>query len=99
METGRCPHCGHITIKAARNTEVCLNEKCKQVISKAAAEPNILTEPTNEYSMRHAANLIQNAFGHGTVNSQTMSAGDLEVINFAYQQLHRGANMLSGNHD
>jgi hypothetical protein len=53
-----------------------------------------LDEPTNEYSMRHAANLLQRTFGHGTANAETMNQGDLEVINFAYQQLQRGANTL-----
>jgi hypothetical protein len=53
-----------------------------------------LDEPTNEYSMRHAANLISRTFGYGTEHAACMNAGDLEVINFAYQQLLRGANTL-----
>lgn len=57
-------------------------------------DPNILTQPTNEYAMRHIAGLLGETFGHGTDNAATMSASDLEVINFAYQQLHRGANTL-----
>ena len=52
---------------------------------------SILEEPTNEYSMRHAANLLSNL---ARANEGNLSPSDLEVINFAYQQLHRGANAL-----
>jgi len=52
---------------------------------------SILDEPTNEYSMRHVANLLSNL---ARANESNLSPSDLEVINFAYQQLHRGANTL-----
>ena len=58
-----------------------------------------LMEPTSEYTMRHAANLLSNTFGHGTENAANMSAGDLEVIDFAYKQLHRGATTMRAESD
>ncbi|MFJ4288025.1 hypothetical protein ACIPY0_20480 [Paenarthrobacter nicotinovorans] len=53
---------------------------------------SILEQPTDEYSMRHSANLLSNLV---RANEGNLSPNDLEVINFAYQQLHRGANTLS----
>ncbi|MEQ4566196.1 hypothetical protein [Paenarthrobacter sp. CAP02] len=55
---------------------------------------SILDEPTNEYSMRHAANLLDNLV---RANEGNISPSDMEVIDFAYQQLHRGANTLRKN--
>jgi len=53
-----------------------------------------LADPMNVLIERHAANLISRTFRHGTERPANMNAGDLEVINFAYQQLLRGANTL-----
>lgn len=52
---------------------------------------SILDEPTNEYAMRHAANLLSSM---ARAIEGDVSASDMETINFAYQQLHRGANTL-----
>ena len=49
-----------------------------------------LMEPTSEFAMRHAANGLI----HLVNNSSRLSREDLETLNYAYQQLHRGANTL-----
>jgi hypothetical protein len=37
METGKCPYCEQTTLKVLCDTEVCMNEDCKQVIRRMAA--------------------------------------------------------------
>lgn len=60
------------------------------MISEAAESP--LMAPTNDYTMRHAANLLAN---FARAEQSRLTESDIQVINFAYQQLHRGANMVS----
>ena len=51
-----------------------------------------LLEPTNEYALRHAANgLIDFANRH-----RELPAAELDLIDYAYKQLHRGANTIRG---
>lgn len=51
---------------------------------------SILDEPTNEYAMRHAANELNRM-----TSKFDIPAEDQDRLNFAYQQLQRGANTLS----
>ncbi|MFJ4286419.1 hypothetical protein ACIPY0_12310 [Paenarthrobacter nicotinovorans] len=51
---------------------------------------SILEQPTDEYSMRHAANELGRM-----ARDMDLTKDQEERINFAYQQLHRGANTLS----
>lgn len=50
--------------------------------------------PTNEYTMRHSANLLAN---FARAEQSGLAESDVQVINFAYQQLHRGANMVGAD--
>lgn len=50
-----------------------------------------LMEPTSEYTMRHAANLLASLARNSMLR---LSQDDIKTIDFAYQQLLRGANTL-----
>ncbi|UOD80336.1 hypothetical protein [Paenarthrobacter ureafaciens] len=52
---------------------------------------SVLEEPTDEYTMRHAANELGRMAREMQLN---LTPEQVERINFAYQQLHRGANTL-----
>ena len=56
---------------------------------KEAEKGSILDEPTNEYAMRHAANELNRM-----TSKFDIPAKDQERLNYAYQQLLRGANTL-----
>ena len=56
---------------------------------EAASAGSILDEPTSEYAMRDAANELNRM-----TSKYDIPAEDQERLNYAYQQLHRGANTL-----
>lgn len=59
-------------------------------MSKNRTAPDPLAEPTDEFAMRHAANGLIDL-----VNSApSLSQDALKAIDYAYKQLHRGANTL-----
>ena len=60
------------------------------------SEQDWTDETTNQYSMRQAANELLRTFGRNTNYADEMPSSDQEVINFAYQQLLRAANMVAG---